>query len=352
MGHSDGDLTGVRGAIYVPARAYNAYQIWRDYDPEVVERDLSYAERLGLNAVRVFCSYERWDEDREGHGEAFDHLLDAAAGRGIRVLPILFESAGVEPTRANLTDRDPATACAVRSPSHAVIKTGNGGGLLARLGGGGDRWERPREFVGWFVSRYGDDERLLGIEIMNEPGGWKPRERFAADMLRTAAERDPAAALTMGCKSIGNNRRYDDLDVLQFHHNVPPTAADMREAIAEAVGVARDAGKPVWLTEWQRTREQPPDKMDPNYASLARTIRESDLDGDFFWSLMLKPAWLPKMRKKGRLNGVFHEDGAVWSADDVAAFVGGPDDGTGGAAALEPPVERREPPAWARRGGN
>ena len=39
-----------------------------------------------------------------------------------------------------------------------------------------------------------------------------------------------------------------------------------------------------------------------------------------FWSLMLKPAWLPQQRNDGALPGVFHEKGAVWNLADAQAL--------------------------------
>ncbi|WP_143423299.1 glycoside hydrolase 5 family protein [Halegenticoccus soli] len=351
-------LSGVRGAVYVPARAFNAYQLWERYDTAEVERDLGYASTLNLNAVRLFLSYERWRDDPEGLEASFDHLLEAAASNGIRVLPILFESAGREPTRDHLADRDPETACAVCSPSHDVIGderrwSGAGGGMFdaARralgLGRGGERDGRdgsaPRQYVEWFVGRYDADDRLLALEIMNEPGGWPKRVNFARRMLRVADDLREDLPLTMGCKALRFNEDYDDpeLDAFQFHHNLPPDAADVREKLADARRFADRRGKPVWLTEWQRTRKRPPHPMLPNYASLAETIRGGDVDGDFLWSLMLKPAYLPNQRRKGRLNGLFHEDGAVWSAADARAVAGDPD--------LEID-ERREPPRWLPEG--
>lgn len=327
-------LSDVRGAVYIPARAFNAYQAWREYDPEEVERDVGYAAELNLNALRVFCSYEYWCEAPDGHERAVDHLLDAAAERGVRIVPILFESAGREPTPGNLTDDDPTTACAVRSPSGVVIREewrprGLRGpyGVSRTLRGvlrGGHRWERPAAFVEAFAERYGDDDRLLALEIVNEPGGWAPREEFAEAMLRTAADHGGDVPLTMGCKSLSNNRRYDDpsLDVFQFHCNLPPTEEDMAEKLSGVSEFAESADREVWLSEWQRTREEPPDVLLPNYSSLAETIRNGPVDGSFFWSLLLKPAYLPKPRQRGRVNGVFHEDGSVWNAADARAIAG------------------------------
>jgi len=338
-------LTDVHGAVYVPARAFNAYQCWAEYDPTIVERDVGFAASLSLNALRVFLSYERWREAPTALGESFDHLLATAASHSIRVLPILFESAGAEPTPERLRDHDPATACAVRSPSHAVVRNPRHGrvrGAVRRLLGGRstDDWADAAAFVAWVADRYGDDDRVLALELMNEPGGWSRRVAFARAMLRTADRHRGDVPLTMGCKSLANNRAYDDpeLDVYQFHDNLPATATDVATTLERAATVAADAGRPVWLTEWQRTLVDPPDTRRPDYASLAETIRASDVDGEFFWSLMVKPAYLPAARRAGRVNGVFHEDGAVWSRADLRALA---------RTSVPTATERPRLPAWA-----
>ena len=94
----------------------------------------------------------------------------------------------------------------------------------------------------------------------------------------------------------------------------------MEAALAEASRLSEETETPVWLTEWQRTREEPPDVLVPNYSSLAATVRGGDIAGDFFWQLMLKPAYGAVQRARGRLNGLFYEDGWVYSVDDARAI--------------------------------
>ncbi len=79
------------GAIYIPAKAFSPYQQWRDYDPSESGRDLGYAAGIGLNALRVWLSYEWWCEQPERLAADFEHFLEAAAARGIRIMPSLFD---------------------------------------------------------------------------------------------------------------------------------------------------------------------------------------------------------------------------------------------------------------------
>ena len=37
-------FTGIRGAVYFPARAYNAYQTYSLFDAAVIDRDFGYAQ--------------------------------------------------------------------------------------------------------------------------------------------------------------------------------------------------------------------------------------------------------------------------------------------------------------------
>ncbi|MDS0299836.1 glycoside hydrolase family 5 protein [Halogeometricum sp. S1BR25-6] len=304
-------LIDVRGAVYFPSRTFNQYQAWELYDPEEAARDLSYARSVNVNALRTLVSYEYWRDNPAESRQKLDHFFGAAAERGVGVLPVLFESIGEEPTAENLYDRDVLRNGAIRSPSHEVIRNES-------------EWAGPHQFVRWFVERYGGHEGFLAVEVMNEPGEWDDRVRFCRAMLQAARGADPDAPLTMGCIGLSNNLLYDDppLDVFQFHYNLPPTAAHMESALTEAARFSRETETPVWLTEWQRTREEPPDVLVPNYSSLATTVRGGDIAGDFFWQLMLKPAYGAVQRAKGRLNGLFYEDGWVYSADDARAIAG------------------------------
>ena len=57
----------------------------------------------------------------------------------------------------------------------------------------------------------------------------------------------------------------------------------------------------------------------PDYASLAPTIADNDVCS-FFWCLMVKQAYLPTQRSNGTFNGLFYEDGSVYSQADLEAI--------------------------------
>ncbi|WP_199174696.1 glycoside hydrolase 5 family protein [Halegenticoccus soli] len=336
----------VRGAVYIPARAYNRYQMWHDYDPAVVERDLGYAARLDLNALRTWLSYEFWLQDPEAHLDALEHFLDTADRYGIRILLGLFDGVGREPTYENLIDDDPLTAVQTHSPSTRTVRNE-------------ELWDEPRRYVERFMDRYRDDDRLLAIELTNEPGWSRAEVRFSREMAGALADRRGDVPLTVGSTSLANNAEYLGwgMDIVQFHYNFPRTRGIYRRVLRQANHVAAELGKPVWLSEWQRAREPESGALGvpvleatgsdthdarrtPDYASLAPLVRDAGV-GNFFWSLMLKPAFTLAVRKRGVINGLFHEDGAVWSLDDARAIKSMSGDPT-----FEG-LQRREYPEWA-----
>jgi hypothetical protein len=309
--------------------------MWHDYDERVVERDLGYAEQLNINAIRTWVSFEQWVEDADSLERSIDHFLNAADDRGMEVLFGLFESVGKEPTEENLHATDPLTAPPTQSPRSEVMQRES-------------LWDEPREYVRWFMDRWKDDDRLLAVEVMNEPGWLPDMKNFAAGMFETMAENRGSAPLTVGSTSLTNNADYVDWgsDVLQFHYNFPNNADVFHDLLPQANRLSEDLDVPVYLTEWQRIANfgwgssETVDEWQPDYASIAPTIHQHGV-GNFFWSLMVKPAYVRYMRKRGIINGLFHEDGAVWNEADARAIKAMSGD-------AEVDVEqRREWPEWA-----
>lgn len=331
----------IRGAIYIPCGAYNAPQLWKNFSPEETRRDFGYAKEIHLNALRMWASYEYWRMEPAKFQSEFDQMLDLAHATGIRILISLFENDGVPPTPENMWSTDPATAFDIQSPGREIAA------------GDPSQWEAPREFIKWFMKRYRNDHRLLAIEVMNEPAkgkdGAKGTVPFAKSMFETAKSLEGTVPLTIGSARVQLAQEFIPLglDVINFHDNFPPSTESLSTSIQQAVAVGQEAKLPVWLTEWQRVRTggsgwgdqgvASQDRM-TDYASLAATINSYPV-GSFFWSLMVKPAYLPAQRKKGTVNGLFWPDGAVTSLKDARAI------------ARDPKLQLREVPIPANFSG-
>lgn len=316
----------IRGAIYVSSEAYNAPQMWKNFSLAETQRDFGYAREIHLNALRIWASYEYWKLEPAKFQSEFDQLLGAAHDSKIRILVSLFENDGVPPTPENMWTTDPQKAFAIQSPGREIAT------------GDPSHWEAPRHFVAWFMDRYRNDDRLLAIEVMNEPReGTSPPATvpFAKSMFTTAKSLQGTVPLTLGSARIEQAEEFIPLglDVIEFHDNFPPTIQAFEDSAKNAVALGQKTGLPVWLTEWQRLRASGSGFSGPkiaaedrmtDYASMASAVHSFRM-GSFFWSLMVKRAYLKGQRANGTVNGLFWPDGAVTSLKDAQAIADDPD---------------------------
>lgn len=323
-----------RGAIYIPARAFNTWQQWKDYSEEETERDFGYAASINLNCLRIWMSYDYWVADSKRHEKCLEHMLGVADKKGIKVLLALFDSCGVENTKAAREDRNPTTAVAVKTPSTAISSNEN-------------RWSEPEKMVNQVMDIYGDDKRLLAIELVNEPGFAEHRIAMTRFLFKSAKARQGTIPLTVGSlRGMQNWGNFMDLgiDILQYHDNYPVHLKGFESELNMATQVAGVLGVPLWVTEWERLRpggsgwdgKASGEELGPDYASLAPVVHQSGI-GNCFWSLMLKPAYLAPQRRIGGFNGLFHEDGSVYSLADARAISGNPHFNA---------AEKKEKPDW------
>jgi hypothetical protein len=330
----------VRGAVYLPAGAFNAPQMWKNFSLAETRRDFGCAQEIHLNALRIWASYEYWQMEPKPFQASLDQLLDEAQAHGIRILVSLFENDGVAPTPENMWTTDPKRAFDVCSPALDIVSSAHQ-----------ERWEKPREYLKWFMQNYRNDQRLLAIEVMNEPD--RNSTPFARSMFQTAKSMEGCVPLTIGSDSIENALNYLPLglDIIEFHVNFPPSRQYFELEITNAITVGKQNHLPVWLTEWQRLRPEgdgwgktkiPQAETLPNYASLASIVHQYQI-GNFFWSLMVKPAYLPPQRAQGTINGLFWPDGSVWSLRDARAIADDP--------SLKIPERKVPPTDYERQAG-
>jgi len=308
----------VRGAVYFPSRAYNAWQTWNELDPQEIDRDFGYAEDAGINALRMFLSFEFYQEAPELFFERFETVVALSARHGIRIMPVLFEDCGTDNTEEARRSKDPRTAVCVCSPCRAIQQDPA-------------RFAETHRFVDDFMRRYASDARLLAIECMNEPHRESGNLAFARHIVALARSYNGTLPLTIGCITLLHCLYFGDmLDIYQHHDNFPRSAGDLGRMLAEMKSLEALTKKPCWLTEWQRVREKgpgwdtdtiPEEYKAPALATLAPTVYGAKV-GSFFWSLMVKPAYLMAQRPNGTFNGLFHEDGSVYSLADYQAIAG------------------------------
>ena len=82
------------GANFLHSTAINELEMWQSdtFDPKTIDRELGWAEGIGMNTMRVFLHNLLWEQDPEGFKQRIDTFLTIAARHHIRPVFVLFDS--------------------------------------------------------------------------------------------------------------------------------------------------------------------------------------------------------------------------------------------------------------------
>lgn len=256
------------GFNFLPSTAVNFLEMWhRDtFDSETIERELGWASDIGFNAFRINLHYLVWKNDRDGLFERLDRTVSAAAARGIRTVPCLFDDCGFggfEPAYGPQPDPVPGVhnSRAVASPGRAM--------LAARM-----EWDQLENYVRDMTRVLGDDDRILFLDLYNEPGNrmvfepggsrqYEPDFTAASiDLMRAsfdwARSENPTCPLTVAAwqtptpgstatpyQSVADLEALALSDIVTFHAYLD--TAHVRLFMDH---LDREEGRPMLCTEW------------------------------------------------------------------------------------------------------
>ena len=82
------------GSNYIPATASNELEMWQQdtFDPKRIDLELSWAESIGLNTMRVFLHDLVWQQDAKAFTRRIDTFLQIASKHHIKPIFVLFDS--------------------------------------------------------------------------------------------------------------------------------------------------------------------------------------------------------------------------------------------------------------------
>src|SRR4051794_24388146 len=73
------------GANYIPANAINQLEMWQEasFDPATIDKELGWAQGMGITTMRVFLHDALWQQDAPGFRKRIDTFLAISAKHGI-----------------------------------------------------------------------------------------------------------------------------------------------------------------------------------------------------------------------------------------------------------------------------
>ena len=149
------------GANYIPANAINELEMWQagTFDPAEIDKELGWAEGIGMHTMRVFLHDLLWAQDSAGFKERIDQFLRIAAKHKIRPVLVLFDSCWDPNPQLG---KQPA-------PRPGIHNSGWVQSPGAKALADPAQYPRLEAYVKGVIAAFANDDRVLAWDIWNEP---------------------------------------------------------------------------------------------------------------------------------------------------------------------------------------
>jgi hypothetical protein len=220
------------GANFLPSDATNQLEMWQKetWNPKLIDKELGWAEKIGMNTVRVYLHYFPYRDDKEGFYQRIDEYLSIANKHHIKTIFVFFDDCWYpEPKPGKQPEPKPHVHNAgwVQNPGKEILWDPSKHGQL-------------KPFVQDILKRYSEDDRILFWDLYNEPQNTNllsyhdtGKEKYSLMLLKEVfewgREINPSQPLTSGLwtgdwwtnpdsLSAFNRFMIDHSDVLTFHN--------------------------------------------------------------------------------------------------------------------------------------
>jgi hypothetical protein len=149
------------GSNYIPSTAINQLEMWQEatFDPDQIDKELGWAEKIGMNTMRVFLQDLLWQQDPQSFRKRIDSFLTIASKHHIRPVLVLFDSCW-----------DPYPKL---GPQHPPIPGVHNSGWVQSPGAtalaDSKQYPRLEAYVQGVVKAFAKDDRVLAWDVWNEP---------------------------------------------------------------------------------------------------------------------------------------------------------------------------------------
>ncbi len=149
------------GCNFVPSTAINQLEMWQSatFDATTIDRELGFAQSIGINCARVFLHDLAYKQDPKGFLQRVDTFLSIADKHKIKIMLVFFDSVW-DPFPYIGQQRDPRPGVHnsgwVQSPGkHALMDE--------------KQYPRLEQYVKAVTKRFASDKRIMCWDVWNEP---------------------------------------------------------------------------------------------------------------------------------------------------------------------------------------
>lgn len=281
----------LNGANFNPSTAINQLEMWQEdtFDPETIDRELGYAEGIGMNVMRVYLHSLAYKQDPKGFKKRMELYLEISNKHHIKTMFVFFDDvwsktpkAGKQPdpkpgTHNSGWIQDPGDPASYNEANFPALET----------------------YVKDVIKTFAKDDRVLLWDLYNEPGN-EGKENKTLPLLKNifswAREVNPSQPLSAGIWSwrLTDLNAFQALnsDIVTYHHYGNP---EDHKLIIELL---KSHGRPMICTEYMaRTRNS-------RFSNIMPLLKEQNI-GAINWGLV-----------KGKSNTIYQWNTPIESGEE------------------------------------
>lgn len=236
------------GANYIPSTAINQLEMWQaeTFDTTTISKELSWAQSIGFNTMRVFLHSVAWGQDQQGFKARVGQYLAIADRHRIKTIFVFFDDCW---NKVPVAGKQP-------DPKPGVHNSGWVQDPGQPMSGDTTLYPALERYVTDVLTTFAKDDRVLLWDLYNEPGNSNKRDSSLVLLSRVfqwARKVNPQQPLSVGLWAWDmealNVFQLNNSDVITYHDYEEP---QWHQRVIELL---KASGRPLICTEYMaRTR--------------------------------------------------------------------------------------------------
>jgi hypothetical protein len=301
-----------RGCNFIPSSAVNQLEMWQkdSFDPKTIDRELGWAESIGMNCMRVFLHHVAWQVDQKGFKKRMNTYLSIARKHGIYTIFVFFDDCW-NPTYHAGKQPDPKPGVHnsgwIRDPGDLLYTSDS---LLPVL----------ENYVKDVLTTFKDDKRILMWDLYNEPGnsGYGNKSMpLLQDVFTWAREINPSQPVTSGVWNIWltdlNRFQVGNSDIISYHNY-----GDEKDHQG-CIDTLQELQRPMICTEYMARRNNSlfqnimPILKEQHIGAINWGLVEGKTNTKYAWDQPIPDGSEPKLW----FHEIFRKDGTPYKQEEV-----------------------------------
>lgn len=306
-------LPWMAGANFLPGSAINQLEMWQEasFDSATIDRELGFAEGIGMNVMRVYLHHLAWQVDKTGFKKRMNTYLSVADKHGIKTIFVFFDDCWNDIYKQG---KQPAPKTGVHNSGWVQDP-----GKLIDMDLTAD--QMLEIYVKDILTTFKNDKRILLWDVYNEPGNSNYGNKSMSLLKkifswgRTVDPDQPLSAgvWTLGLKDL-NQFQLENSDVITYHNY-----SNEKEHLKWIDSFLAKTGKPLICTEYMaRTRGSRFDNIMPllkerKIAAINWGFVAGKSNTIYAWDKPMPDGAEPPIW----FHDIFRKDGTAFSTEEI-----------------------------------